>query len=148
RSAHQPKVGRVKVGADEELIGDVVNLVDDASLPRLDNLQFPRRLIGWQIAKLGSEFLFDVEQDKLARPRQADRNTETRVALLVDQYVAHRVAAKPMPPDLIRTQGRRLVAHIENRIAVGSEDDIRTGITDTLIDGFASCDGSDEEAEI
>src|SRR5262249_21036764 len=58
------------------------------------------------------------------------------------------IAAKPMPPGLVRTQGRRLVAHIEDRIAVGSEDDIRTGIIDTLIDGFAGRDGSDEEAEI
>src|SRR6516164_8975334 len=148
RSAHQPEVGRVEIGADEELAADVIDIVNDAVLPRLNDLEFSRWLIRWQIAKLASALLICVEQDKSARSRQADRNAESRIVLLVDQCVAVRVAAKPMPPDLVGAQCGRLVAHKEDRIAVGSKDDIRTGIIDTLIEGFASRDRSHEDAEI
>src|SRR4029077_6358635 len=124
RCAHQPEVRRVKIRADEELIADVIHFIDHTSPPRFNDPQLSRRLIGRQIAKLTGALLINVEQDESPRPRQTDRKIEGRIALLVDQYVALRIGAEPMTPDLIGAQRRRLVAYIEERTAVGGEYEI------------------------
>src|SRR5262249_4201242 len=46
-STHEPEVRRVEIGADEKLVADMIDIVDDAWPSRLDDLQFFRRLIGW-----------------------------------------------------------------------------------------------------
>src|SRR6516162_4379184 len=51
-----------------------------------------------------------------------------------------------MKPDLVGAQGRRLVAYIEKRIAVGGEHEIGAGVVNTLIDGFAGRDRSHKHA--
>src|SRR5690349_4352097 len=122
--AHQPEVRRVKITADEEPVGHMVDLIEDAVPPRLNHLQLSRRLISGQIPNLAGALLINVEQDELPRPRQPDRNVERRIALLVDQHVRLGVCAKPVLPDLVGTQAGRLIAHIKDRIAVGGEREI------------------------
>src|SRR6516165_6664237 len=52
-----------------------------------------------------------------------------------------------MKPDLVGAQGRRLVAYIEESIAVSGEHEIGARIVNTLIDGFTSRDRSHEDAK-
>jgi len=51
-----------------------------------------------------------------------------------------------MKPDLVGAQGRRLIAYIEKRIAVGGEHKIGARVVNTLIDGFAGRDRSHKDA--
>src|SRR6516165_4205959 len=52
-----------------------------------------------------------------------------------------------MKPDLVGAQGRRLVAYIEESIAVSGEHEIGARVVNTLIDGFTSRDRSHEDAK-
>src|SRR6516164_4366927 len=52
-----------------------------------------------------------------------------------------------MKPNLVGAQSRRLVAYIEERIAVGCEHEIGARVVDTLIEGFAGCDRSHKDPE-
>src|SRR6516162_7217549 len=51
-----------------------------------------------------------------------------------------------MKPDLVGAQGRRFIAYIEERIAVGGENEIGARVVNTLIDGFAGRDRSHKDA--
>src|SRR5215469_8913712 len=148
RRAYQPEVRRVEISADEEPVAHMIDFIEDALPPRLNYAQLSHRPISGQITKLAGALPIDVEEDELTRPRQPDRNVERRIALLIDQRVGLGIRAKPMPPDLVGTQGGRLIAHIKDRIAVGGEREIRAGIVNALIDGFASRDCSHEDPEI
>src|SRR6516164_4063474 len=53
-----------------------------------------------------------------------------------------------MKPDLAGAQGRRLIAYIEKRVAVGGEHEVGARAVNTLIDGFAGRDRSHEDAKI
>src|SRR6516164_847292 len=53
-----------------------------------------------------------------------------------------------MKPDLAGAQCRRLIAYIEERIAVGGEHEVGARAVNTLIDGFAGRDRSHEDAKI
>jgi len=61
RCAHQPEIRRVKVSADEERITDVIDLIDQASPARLNDLQLSRWLIDRHIAKLAGALLTDAD---------------------------------------------------------------------------------------
>ena len=64
--AHQPEVGRVEIGADEEFVADMVGLVDEAAPARLDDPEFPGRLIDGQVAEFAPSLGVEVEQDEFA----------------------------------------------------------------------------------
>src|SRR6516164_3194576 len=52
-----------------------------------------------------------------------------------------------MKPDLVGAQGRRLVAYIEESIAVSGKHEIGARVVNTLIDGFTSRDRSHKDAK-
>ena len=145
--AHQPEVGCVEIGADEEFVADMVGLIDEAAPARLDDPEFPGRLIDGQVAEFAPSLGVEVEEDEFARFGKIERNAEGLIALLVDQHVVARGAADAMPPDLVGAQGLRLVAHIEERAVVGGEHDAGGRALDTLIDDVPARDRAHEDAK-
>ena len=63
---HQAEIGRSEVGADEECLADVIDLIAHAEPARLHNLERRHWLVSKQIASFGRALFVDFEQNKLA----------------------------------------------------------------------------------
>ena len=98
--SHQAEVGGVPVGADEEVVAEVVDAVLVIRLTREKDAELSLGLRGLEIAKLVRERLLRLDEEEATRPRLADGARRTR-----DR--TPRTPAHPAPGRRRRRDGRR-----------------------------------------
>ena len=128
----QPEVGGAGVRPHVESPAIVVELVFVAPLPRQERR---RRRIGIgrvEIPELGGEGLERPDQQVALRPARPHAAGKLGVGLLVDEPVGGRVVAEPVPQDPARTQRGRIVARVEERLAVGRPGEVGGHVRDDV----------------
>ena len=104
------------------------------------------RVVGVEQVHLGGRLRAEAEQEPALVAAGRDAHPEPLVVLLVDQHVVGRVAADPVPPQLVRAPGV-VEPGVEHEPAVAAELDAVADAGDGGVEDLAGGDLADGEGE-
>jgi hypothetical protein len=114
----------------------VLERVLDVLLPRLDDPEVARGIVGGQDVHLVGHLGAEVEHDVALVLRRPRREEEALVRLLVDEDVVVGRRAEPVAPELVRAHGV-VGAHVEERRAVRRPGGAVVGALDLVVELLA-----------
>jgi hypothetical protein len=115
--AHQPEIAPLVVGADEELVTAMVDVVLVALAPRDDGAELAFGLVRAQDPDVRRVLAGDAEHEMLFASRVAHVDVEVLVVFLVDERV--RGIAQAHAVELVAALGGLVLLDIEERAVVG-----------------------------
>ena len=130
RRRHQAKVFRLIVGADEEAVGDMIDLILMTARSRQKYFEFAERIIGIEVTILMGNRLCRHQQQVALGFGLEDEHAESLVVLLVDQLVGRRIGAKDMAPDLMLAQRGFVLFAVKQRAVVVAPGEIFRNVGD------------------
>ena len=134
------------VGADEEAVAGVLQLVLVARLARGDQPRLRRRLVRLEHAQLAGHVVARGDHDEAPRVGLADADEEGAVGLLVDRAVVARGRAQDMGLD---PEGAQVLVEldVEQGLAVGRPDHRAAGVGERVVEHPAAVDLLDGDGE-
>ena len=139
-------VGRVGVVHDEEAVGGRLDVVLDPLAARGQHPPLPLRVVGVEDVHLGGRLRPQPQQQPPLVAAGGHAHPEALVVLLVHQDVVGRVAADPVPPQLVRPP-RLVEPGVEHELPVAAQLDAVADAGDRGVEDVTGGDVADGQVE-
>ena len=112
RRAHDAEVGRLPIGADDEVVAKLLHLVFQIRLARQYGFEAQLRIVGIGVTPLGLLGALHGDEQVLIGPALAHAHVVAVIVLLVNQRILCGVSAELVLVDSNGQQGHRILGDV------------------------------------
>ena len=134
RSLHQAEIARLPVGADDETVAQMIDLVLVVALVGKKNRERERRIVRVRVAPFRGDGALHADEDEPVGLGLVDPGVKAGIRLCEHRGIELRILPHAMALHVQAEQGLRILLDVQDRLVVVGPGDIRFDVDDGILE--------------